>query len=153
MKDAEGVGTCIFYKMGQQLFRRNTRGAGQECFRECELADDVALLATTCEAAVEASRAYQAVAHALGLTVTISKSVRGRVPATKSRGRRDRARERAPVLRLKSLLSGLIDAEEDRRITNASKAFGTLRQAVFNDNINTKGSLYRASLCTVSAPQ
>ena len=58
----------------QQLFRRNTRGAGQGCFRECQCADDVALLATTHEAAEESTRAYQDVAHAFGLTVNISKT-------------------------------------------------------------------------------
>ena len=47
VKDVEGVGTCIYYKLDQQLFRRSTREAEQECFTECQFADDVALLATT----------------------------------------------------------------------------------------------------------
>ena len=43
----EGEGTCIHYKLDQQLYRRSTRGAEQECLTECQFADDVALLATT----------------------------------------------------------------------------------------------------------
>ena len=53
--------------MDYQLFRRNTRGEGQGCFRE-------ALLATSRKAAEEVTRAYQDVAHAFGLTVNIFKT-------------------------------------------------------------------------------
>ena len=56
---------------GTTAVRKNTRGAGQGCFRECQFADDVALLTTTRKAAEEATMAYQDVAHALGLTVNI----------------------------------------------------------------------------------
>ena len=46
--------------------------------------------------------------------------------------------------------NGVIDNEIDRRIANASKAFGALRQAVFNIlTINTKRSIYRASVLSV----
>ena len=48
--------------------------------------------------------------------------------------------------------SGLIDTEIDRRIANASKAFGALRQAVFKDSvltINTKIAIYRACVLSV----
>ena len=64
VKDVKGVGTCIFYKIDQQLFRR----------KECQFVDDIALLATTHKAAEEATRAYQDVALAFGLTVNISKT-------------------------------------------------------------------------------
>ena len=60
--------------MDYQLFRRNIRGEGQGCFRECQFAEYVALLATSCKAAEEATRAYQDVAHAFGLTVNIFKT-------------------------------------------------------------------------------
>ena len=46
----------------------------------------------------------------------------------------------------------LIDTEIDRRIANASKAFGAWRQAVFKDNIltiNTKRAFYRACVLSV----
>ena len=106
VKDVEGVGTCIFNKMDQQLFRRNTRRAGQGCFRECQFADGVALLATTCKAAEEAIRAYQDVAPAFGLNVNISKTkfmvVGHNVSESEcqpNRGRWDRACKRVPVLR------------------------------------------------------
>ena len=62
----DGVGTCILYKLDQQLFRRSTRGADQECFRERQFADDFALLATTCEGVQVASTASD-----FGLTVSI----------------------------------------------------------------------------------
>ena len=43
-----------------------------------------------------------------------------------------------------------MDAEVDRRIASASKAFGALRPAVFNDrnlNVNTKRQVYRHVCC------
>ncbi len=48
--------------------------------------------------------------------------------------------------------SGGIDAEVDRRIENASKAFGAMKEAVFRDcalTINTKKMLYRACVLSV----
>ena len=50
VKNVEGAGTHILYRLDKQLFR-STKGACMECFRECQFADDVALLATTHEAA------------------------------------------------------------------------------------------------------
>ena len=48
--------------------------------------------------------------------------------------------------------NGRIDAEVDKRIANASKAFGALRQAVFKDahlSINTKRKVYQACVLSV----
>ena len=48
--------------------------------------------------------------------------------------------------------SGRIDAEVDRRIANASKAFGALRRAVFKDSdltITTKRRVYEACVLSV----
>ena len=51
VKNVDGAGTHILYRLDKQLFRRSTKGACMECFRKCQFADDVALLATTSEAA------------------------------------------------------------------------------------------------------
>ena len=59
MKDVEGVGIKVLYKLDQKLYRRDTRGASQHLINECQFADDVALLATSCEAAERATRSYQ----------------------------------------------------------------------------------------------
>ena len=48
--------------------------------------------------------------------------------------------------------NGQIDAEVDRRIANASKAFAALRPAVFNDrnlSVNTKRQVYQACVLSV----
>ena len=48
--------------------------------------------------------------------------------------------------------SGRMDAEVDRRIANASKAFGALRRAVFKDSnltITTKRKVYKACVLSV----
>ena len=42
-----------------------------------------------------------------------------------------------------------IDAEVDRRIANASKAFGALRQAVFNNKHLTQRLIYQACVLSV----
>ena len=74
VKEVDGVGTCILYKLDQQLFRSSTRGPDQECFHECQFADDVALLATTREGTEVASKEYQSTASDFGLTVSIVKT-------------------------------------------------------------------------------
>ena len=48
--------------------------------------------------------------------------------------------------------NGLIDTDIDRHIANASKAFGALRRAVFNDRVltvNTKRLIYQACVLSV----
>ena len=56
VKNVEEAGTHVLYRLDKQLFRRSTKGACMECFRECQFADDVALLATTREAAETLSK-------------------------------------------------------------------------------------------------
>ena len=63
------------FKLDKQLFRRNTRGASSVTVTECQFADDVALLATTREAAEFAINAYQSVAKSLGLNVSLTKTL------------------------------------------------------------------------------
>ena len=64
----KGVGTCLFYKYDQQLFRRYTRNASEGLVHKCEFADDVAVLAINCAAAEEALRLYSGVLNEFGLT-------------------------------------------------------------------------------------
>ena len=45
VKDMEGVGTRILYKLDQHLFRRSTRSASETCLLKGECADDVVLIA------------------------------------------------------------------------------------------------------------
>ena len=69
--EMEDVGSYLRYKFEQQLFRRYTRNASEGTIKECQLADDVAMLATTREGAETTIRAYSCVAKSLGLTVNI----------------------------------------------------------------------------------
>ena len=57
-----------------------------------------------------------------------------------------------PYLECSIATNGRIDNEIDRRIANASKAFGALRQAVFKDaklSITTKRLVYQACVLSV----
>ena len=57
--DMEGVGMYLRFKYDQKLFRRYTRNAQETRMSECQFADDVALLATTCVGAEQAIREYK----------------------------------------------------------------------------------------------
>ena len=74
MSDVDGVRTYLLYKPDQRLFRRYTKNTYEDILYKCELADDVALLATTCAAAETAIQAYYSEAEKFGLTVNISKT-------------------------------------------------------------------------------
>ena len=50
VNDFEGIGTYLLNKHGQKLFRRSIRGVDSNVLFECEFADNMALLATTCRA-------------------------------------------------------------------------------------------------------
>ena len=43
VRDIDGVGTYVFYKLYQQPFRRYTRNTREDVLYKCEFADDVAL--------------------------------------------------------------------------------------------------------------
>ena len=106
-------------------------------------------------------RVYIEVARSFGLKVSIKKTKLMVV------GQAVQIEDRAPLkvgdnevecvdqlTYLGSIISsnGLMDAEVDRRIANASKAFGALRPAVFNDrnlNVNTKRQVYQACVLSV----
>ena len=154
---------CVYllYKYDQKLFRRNTRGASNSTLYECEFADDVALLATTRAAAERAIKTYTSVASSFGMTVSIQKTKFMVVgsgiededlqPIVIEGGEIENVKE---FSYLGSLIAenGRIDTEVDKRIANASKAFGALHQAVFKDahlSINTKRKVYKACVLSV----
>ena len=138
----EGVGTTVLYKLDQQLFRRSTTGAGKVDVNECQFADDVALLATSCAGAEGTIGAYHSAAASFGLTVSYSKTkflVAGHgvteedlLPIMTPGG----SIECVSVFAyLGSQISsdGQLDVEVEKHIAAASRAFGALRHAVFRD--------------------
>ena len=157
-----GVGTYLRYKLDHQLFRRpTTRNADELHLNECQYADDAALLATTRAGAEQVLTSYIEVAAEFGLTVSLPKTkllVAGhavqeedKAPIHLDHGSIDSVDE---FTYLGSLVasSGRIDAEVDRRIANASKAFGALRRAIFMDRnltTNTKQRVYQACVLSV----
>ena len=161
VKEVEDVGTCLMYKLDQQLFRRYTKNASEDTITQCQFADDVALLATTRKAAEEAIKAYSSVTKSLGLTVNITKTkfmaVGHDVSEEDSQPIRVEGGEIEHVNEFSYLGStvatnGRIDAEIDKRIASASKAFGALRRAVFKDNnlsITTKRLIYQACVLSI----
>ena len=161
VKDLEGVGIDILYKLDQHLFRRSTRGASEACLLKGEFADDVVLMAQSREAAAVALRAYVDVARDFGMTVSVSKTkfmVVGsevleeeKAPISVDGGQIEWVSE-FPYLGSLIADSGRMDAEIEKRLASASKAFGALRQAVFNDahlSLNTKRQVYRACVLSV----
>ena len=159
--EMEDVGSYLRYKFDQQLFRRYTRIATEDTIKECQFADDVALLATTWEGAKTTIRAYSCVAKFWGLTVNIIKTkfiVVGHdiaeddtQPISLEGGEIEHVSE-FPYLGSSIAGNGRIDDEIDRRIANASKAFGALCQAVFkyaNLPIATKKLVYQACMLSV----
>ena len=71
---AKGMETTIIYSLDQHLFRRNTGMARQCPLTECQFADDVALMATSCKVAEEAIISYHLTAKAFGLTFSTTKT-------------------------------------------------------------------------------
>ena len=141
---------------------KSTRGAEQVCLTECQFADDVALLATTRAGAEVAGREYMSTAQALGLNMSIVKTkfmVAGcnvteadQQPICVASGEEVEMVKEFQYLGSIIADNGRIDAEVDKRIANASKAFGALRQAVFNDrhlSVLTKRLIYQACVLSV----
>ena len=128
--------------MDQQLFRRSTRNVCDVRIHKGEFADDVVLLASTREAAGIAVRVYMEVDKSFGLTLSFEKikfmvvaygvDEGDMLPLDLSGGSIDWVSE---FLYLGSLLakSGRAHEEVDRRIASASRAFGALRQLIFED--------------------
>ena len=161
VKGVEGVGMTIKYKLDKKLFRRYTRNASEKKVTECQFADDGALLASTRPGAEKTAREYQQASRDFGLTVSI--------PKTKHMvtGRLVEGEDLAPIALeggeveavddfqyLGSLVgsSGRVDADVNRRVAQASKAFGALRKAVFLDkdlSMATKRRIYNACVLSI----
>ena len=152
----EGVGIILLHRFDQKLFRKSTRNACESQLIDDQFADDAVLLATTRAGAEQAMRLYCDVAKAFGLTVSIQKI---KLMVT---GFNTKEEEKAPTCMCAgdSLIeyfgsvvtpNAKMDAEVDRHIASASKAFSTLSKAVFKDrnlNITTKRHVYQA--CVLS---
>ena len=160
VKTIEGVGTLVVNKQDGRLFRRSLRNASGTLLYKGEFADDVVLFACSREAACTAIEAYIEVASSLGLTVSFPKtkfmvvgavvSVDDHQPLAVGGGLIEWV-DLFPYLGSVIEDQGSIDAEVDRRIANASRAFGALRQSVFDDchlSIRTKRCVYQA--CVLS---
>ena len=162
MKHVEGAGVYIRHKDDGKLFRRYTRNSEITQLNECQFADDAALLATTREGAERALKEYMQVAREFGLTVNLRKT---KVMVT---GKTATEEEKAPLnvegndtveyvseftyLGSEIAESGRVSSEVDRRIMQASKAFGCLRKAVFADrdlSLETKRKIYVACVFSV----
>ena len=159
-KDEE-VGTYVQCKFDYKLFRRSTRTAEERRLTECQFADDAALLSTTRVGPEQAIKSFIEVAGAFGLTVSLSKT------KLMVAGHDVQEEEKTPIhledseieyvdsfTYLGSVVSsnGRIVAEVDKRIANASKAFGALHHAVFNDRnltTNTKWQVYKACVLSI----
>ena len=75
VKEEEGVGTVLMYtRWINNSFRRSTRNACDVRIHKGEFADDVALLASTREAAGIVVRVYMEVDKSFGLTLSFEKT-------------------------------------------------------------------------------
>ena len=146
--------------MDQQLFRRSTSNACDVRIHKEEFADDVVLLASTREAAGIAVRVYMEVDKSFGLTLSFKKTKfmvvgcgvdEGDTPLDLPGGSIDWVSE-FPYLGSLIAESGRAHEEVDRRIASACRAFGALRQPIFEDSdlsITTKRYIYRACVLSV----
>ena len=162
MRDVEDAGVFLRHKEDGKLFRRYTRNAEVSQLSECQFADDVALLATSRAGAERALTEYIRTARDFGLTVNLNKTkimVTGReatdgekVACHLGDGGVVEYVNEFPYLGSMVADSGRVSSDVDRRITQASKAFGTLRRAVFADRdltAETKRKIYVACVLSV----
>ena len=160
--ESGGSGRCgVRYKYDEKLFRRYTRNASERTITECQFADDGALLASTRSGAERMALAYQQTSGDFGLTVSIPKTkhmVTGRLVEESDRepialeGGDISAVEEFPYLGSLMASSGRMDVDVDRRVAQASRAFGAMRKAVFMDrnlSLTTKRKLYNACVLSV----
>ena len=161
VKENDGVGIQLNYKIDKKLFRKYTRNAEQRKIAECLFADDGALLSSTRAGAESALSDYQATSAKFGLTVSIPKTkqmVAGReatendkVPIAVKGGVIENVEE-FPYLGSVIASSGTVDADVETRIAKASRAFGALRKSVFMDKnlrLETKRRVYDACVLAV----
>ena len=161
VKTVAGVGVELKYKVDKKLFRRYTQNALQRELTECMFADDGALLASTRAGAEVAVTEFQSTSSDFGLTVSIPKTkhmVAGRevedcdrapIPV---RGGEVASVGEFPYLGSIVATDGRVDVEVERRISQASRAFGALRKPVFLDRnlrLETKRKIYQACVLSV----
>ena len=70
VKDVEGVGISLNYKLDEKLFRRYTKNAKQARLTEGQFADDAALLATTHSGAETAMSEFASTVSDFGRNVS-----------------------------------------------------------------------------------
>ena len=160
MRHVDGAGMYLRYKLDGKLFRRSIRGAQSVRLSECQFADDTAILASTRQGAEDAIMAYIDVADKFGLTVNLLKTkllamgcslTEDMAPIVVGGDTIERVDE-FPYLGSVVMSSGRIDAEVNRRLAGASRAFGALCHAVFNDSnltITTKRKVYQSCVLSV----
>ena len=156
-----GVGIIVRYKYDEKLFRRYTRNACERKVTKCQFADDAALLPSTRAGAERIAVVYQRKSDDFGLTVSIPKTKH--MAAGRLVGESDQEPialvggdvvtvDDFPYLGSVIAGSGRLDVDVDRRVAQASKAFGALRKAVFLDknlSLGTKRKLYNACVLSV----
>ena len=123
--------------------------------------DDSCLLSSSGSGAESKIRSYQEVGSSFGLTVSSSKTkhmVMGRLAEDSDRepiyvdGSRFECVKEFPYLGSLIADSGRMDVDIERRISQASKAFGALRKAVFLDKnltLTTKRKVFKACVMSV----
>ena len=161
MEGVEGVGVTVKYKYDQKLFRQYTRNACERRVTECQFADNSALLASTRSGAESAALGYQRTSSEFGLNVSLPKTkqmVTGRLVEESDRdsvaldGGDVNVVCEFPYLGSLIADSGRMDVDVDRRVAQASKAFGALRKSVFMDknlSLATKRKVYNACVLSV----
>ena len=154
-------GVTVKYKYDQKLFRQYTRNACERRVTECQFADDSALLASTRSGAESAALGYQRTSSEFGLNVSLPKTkqmVTGRLVEESDRdsvaldGGEVNVVCEFPYLGSLIADSGRMDMDVDRRVAQASKAFGALRKSVFMDknlSLATKRKVYNACVLSV----
>ena len=154
----DGVSTSVVNKQDGLLFWRSTSNAQETMLYKGEFADDVVLLARPREAACAAIKGYVDVASSFGLTVSFPKTnghwscyVCMRM-ISNPYGLIEWV-DCFPYLGSVIADEGNIDAEVDKRMANASRAFGALRHSVFfceyHLSIDTKRHVYQARVLSI----
>ena len=151
----------MLFKLDGKLFRRYTRNADVRRVSECQFADDAALLAKTRTGAEQALQDCSANNTTFGLRLSTSKT------KFMAAGREVKDEDRTPIEienseiecvkefpYLGSIIAanGRMDADVEKRLSQASKAFGALRKPVFSDknlSLRTKREVYQACVISV----
>ena len=146
------------YKLDRKLFRWYTRNAEEVMASECQFADDATLLATTERGAELITTEYMLVAKDFGLTLSIPEMKvmavgRAVIGEELCVGEEEiESVNEFPYLWSPIESSGRVILDVERRIAQASKAFGELRKSVLLDcdlKVITKRNVYQACVLSV----